>query len=153
MAGYVITILAGFFWFFRVLVSLMYTAEVSFLVTPMNITFEVILLFITFICIILIAKRKMVGAVIYLIAQCTYFGIDAYKSIEMIVNGQGSNVDTTTLFVSFVAVLLPILAIMNIGLSRGKKTSLKNKKTDWFYGTTEYDRKFDERRDENQYKF
>jgi len=153
MVGYVITIFVGIFWFFRVLVSLMYTAEVSFLVTPMNITFEVILLFITFICIILIAKRKMIGAVIYLIAQCTYFGIDAYKSIEMIVNRQGSNVDSVTLLISLIAIILPVLAIMNIGLSTGKKTTLKNKKTDWFYGTTEYDRKFDERRDENQYKF
>ena len=30
---------------------------------------------------------------------------------------------------------------------------LKNRKTDWFYGTTDYDRKFDDRADRNQYKF
>ena len=58
-----------------------------------------------------------------------------------------------TLFISIIAVIIPILAIMDIGLSSGKKGSSKNKKTDWFYGTTDYDRNFDDRADQNQYKF
>lgn len=153
MFGYVVTMLAGCFWLFRVIVALMYTAEVSFMIVPMNILVEIVVLFITFLCIVLIAKRKMTGAVIYLIAQCSYFGIDAYNSIEAIVNGQAGTVNYTTLFISIIAVLIPVLAIMSIGLRSGKKSSLKNKKTDWFYGTTDYERNFDERADKNQYKF
>lgn len=151
MFGYLITAFAGVFWFFRLIVALMDTMELTFPIVPMNITFEIILLFITFICIVLIAKRKMTGALIYLIAQCAYFGVDAYKSIQSIVNGQTA--DYTTLFISIVAVLIPVLAIMNITLNTGNKKSTKNKKTEWFYGTTEYDRNIDERADKNQYKF
>lgn len=153
MFGYVVTMLAACFWVFRIIVALMYTAEASFMIIPMNILVEIVLLFITFLCIILIAKRKMTGAVIYLIAQCSYFGIDAYKSIETIVNGQAGDVNYITLFISVIAVLIPILAIMSIGLRNGKKSSFMNKKTDWFYGTTDYERNFDERADKNQYKF
>ena len=151
MVGYVITILIGCFWLFRLFASLMYTAGAYFAVTPMNFTFEIVLLIITFICIILIAKRKMIGAVIYLIAQCSYFGIDAYKTLENLIEGQ--NIDTLSFLTSVIAIILPVLAIMSIGLRTGKKSSLKNKNTDWFYGTEEYDRKLDERADKNQYKF
>ncbi len=41
---------------------------------------------------------------------------------------------------------------MDIGLSSGKR-EVQKKKTDWFYGTTDYDRNFDDRADQNQYKF
>lgn len=153
MFGYMVTTFASIFWFFRVVISLLYTTEAGIAIAPMNITFEIILLFITFICIILIAKRKMTGAVIYLIAQCSYFGVDAYKAIEKIISGQVQSVDYTTLLISIVGIIIPILAIMDIGLNTGKKGSGKNRKTDWFYGTTEYDRKFDDRADKNQYKF
>lgn len=151
MFGYIITMLAACFWVFRVIVSLMYTAEVSFITVPMNFTVEIILLFITFACIVLIAKRKMIGAVIYLISHCSYYGIYAYKSLAAILSGQ--EVDMIALFISLIAILIPVLAIMSIGLNTGKKSSLKNRKTDWFYGTTDYERNFDERADKNQYKF
>ena len=153
MFGYFITTLAAIFWVFRVIVALMYTAEAEFPIVPINMTFEIIMLFVTFVGIILVAKRKMIGAVVYLIAQCAYFGVDAYKSIETIIEGQPQTANYITLFISIIAVIIPVLAIMNIGLSSGKKSSMRNRKTDWFYGTTDYDRKFDDRADKNQYKF
>lgn len=153
MFGYFITTLAAIFWVFRVIVALMYTAEAEFPIVPINMIFEIIMLFVTFVCIILVAKRKMIGAVVYLIAQCAYFGVDAYKSIETIIEGQPQTANYITLFISIIAVIIPVLAIMNIGLSSGKKSSMRNRKTDWFYGTTDYDRKFDDRADKNQYKF
>lgn len=151
MFGYIITTFAGVFWIFRLMVTLLFSTEAGFSIVPMNMTFEIVLLFITFICIILIAKRKMIGAVIYLIAQCAYFGVDAYKTLNAITSGQEANY--ITLLVSIIAIIIPILAIMDIGLSTGKKSSFGNKKTDWFYGTTDYDRKMDDRADKNQYKF
>lgn len=153
MFGYLLTGVAGIFWLFRVIVSLMYTNEAGFAIVPLNVTFEIVLLFVTFICIIFIAKRKMVGAVIYLIAQCSYFGVDAYKTLQIIVEGNPQKSNYISLFISIIAILIPILSIMDIGLSSGKKGSIRNKKTDWFYGTTDYDRKKDDREDENQYKF
>ena len=153
MFGYMITAFAGVFWVFRLIVMLAFTADAGFPIVPMDVTFEVVLLFITFACIILVAKRKMIGAVVYLIAQCMYFGVDAYKTLEVITAGQAQTANYLTLFISIIAVIIPILAIMDIGLSSGKKGSSKNKKTDWFYGTTDYDRNFDDRADQNQYKF
>ena len=154
MFGYFITALAGIFWIFRLIVALMFTTDASFPIVPINMTFEIIVLFVTFVCIIFIAKEKMIGSVIYLIAQCAYFGVDAYKALEVITSGQAVQTSNyITLFISFIAIIIPVLAIMNIGLSSGKKGSMKNRKTDWFYGTTDYDRNLDDRADKNQYKF
>lgn len=151
MFGYIITTFAAIFWIFRLMVALMFSTEAGFSIVPLNMTLEIILLFVTFICIILIAKRKMIGAVIYLIAQGAYFGVDAYKTLSSITSGQETNY--ITFLVSIIAIIIPILAIMDIGLSTGKKSSFGNKKTDWFYGTTDYDRNLDDRADKNQYKF
>jgi len=153
MFGYMVTALAGIFWFFRLIVALMFSTDAGFAIVPMNMTFEIVLLFITFVCIILIATRKMTGAVIYLIAQCAYFGIDAYKTLQVIIEGQPQTANYITLLISVIAIIIPILAIMDIGLNTGKKGSGKNRKTDWFYGTTDYERNMDERADKNQYKF
>ena len=153
MFGYIITTLASIFWIFRVIVMIMYTTGTKLPIAPMNVTFEIVLLFITFVCIIRIAKRKMLGAVIYLIAQCAYFGVDAYKNIETIIETQPQTTTYISLFISTIAVIIPVLAVMNIGLSTGKKSTGFHKKTDWFYGTTEYERKMDDRADQNQYKY
>ena len=153
MFGYMVTTFAGVFCFFRLVVALMFTTDMGFAIVPMNMTFEIVLLFITFACIVLIAKRNMLGAVLYLIAQCTYFGVDAYKTLQVIIEGQPQTADYLTLFISIIAVVIPVLAIMDIGLNTGKKGSMKNRKTDWFYGTTDYDRNMDDRADKNQYKF
>lgn len=153
MFGYMITAFAGIFWVFRLIVMLAFTADAGFPIVPMDVTFEVVLLFVTFACIILVAKRKMIGAVVYLIAQCMYFGVDAYRNLRTIVEATPTTATYLSLFISIIAVIIPILAIMDIGLSSGKKGSGKNRKTDWFYGTTDYDRNFDDRADQNQYKF
>lgn len=153
MFGYIVTTFAGLFWLSRVIISLMYTSQSTFPLEPLNMTFEVILLFVTFACIILIAKRKMIGAVIYLIAQGAYFGVDGYKSLRTIIEATPTQAAYISVFIATIAIIIPILAIMDIGLDTGKKGSGKNKKTDWFYGTTDYDRKFDDRADKNQYKF
>ena len=131
----------------------MYTTDTAFPIVPLNVTFEIVLLFITFACVILVAKRKMFGAIIYLVAQCAYFGVDAYKNIQVLVEGTPTTANYLSLFISVIAVIIPLLAVMNIGLDTGKKGSFRNKKTDWYYGTTEYDRNKDDREDTNQYKF
>ena len=153
MFGYIITTFAAIFWVFRVVITLIYTSESTFSIIPLNMTFEIVVLFITFACIILIAKRKMLGAVVYLIAHCAYFGVDASQNLRTIIELTPTPAAYISLFISFIAVIIPVLAIMDIGLSSGKKGSGKNRKTDWFYGTTDYDRKFDDRADKNQYKF
>ena len=68
-------------------------------------------------------------------------------------NGQAGVMDYTSLFISFVGVLIPFLTVMDILLNKERKGLTKDKKTDWFYTNKEYERKFDDRADRNQYKF
>ena len=153
MFGIFLTAFAGIFWFCRVMICLISSMEISFPIVPVNITFEIITLFITFACIIFIAKRKMLGAVIYLITQVAYFGVDGYKNLTTIAEGAPTTANYISLFITVIAIIIPILVIMDIGLNNGKGGSLHNKKTAWFYDNEDYDRKYDEGADRNQYKF
>jgi len=150
MFGILVTMFAGIFWLFRIVISLMYTSEAGFPIEPLNVGVEIPLLFVIFVCIVFIAKRKMIGAVAYLIAHWAYFGVDAYKNIEAMTQGQATTTNSISLFVSIIAVVLPILAIMDIGVNTEKT---KDGKTDFFYATDAYDRNLDDRDDKNQYKF
>jgi len=152
--GYLMTGFAGVFWVFRLLVALFATIEKPFPVIPLNINFEIILLFVTFICIVLVVKRKILGAVIYMISHFAYYGVDLYKAITAMIEEGASISNYPNLLFSIIGVILPFAIFANIGLNTGKKISAgNNKNTDWFYKSKEHDRVYDERADRNQYKF
>ena len=56
------------------------------------------------------------------------------------------------IFFSFIGILLPIFALLDLMLDKSRKMRPKDKKTDWFYGDEKYDRKMDERADKNNYR-
>lgn len=61
--------------------------------------------------------------------------------------------DYINVFISIIGIILPFIIFVDIGFSQSsKKTTNKTKKTDWFYQNEEFDRKYDERADKNQYK-
>jgi len=152
--GYIITGFAGVFWIFRLVVALFATMEKAFPVVPLNLSIEIVLLFVAFICIVWVMKRRMIGAIIYMAAYFSYFGVDLYKSINAILEEGASINNYPNLLLSVIGVILPFLIFMNIGLNSGKKMSAgNNKDTDWFYKSTKHDRVYDERADRNQYKF
>lgn len=153
MFGIFITCLAVIFWLFRVVITFVYTSDIAFNIIPINLTFEIVLMFVTFLCIVLISKRKMLGAIGYLIVHIAYFGLDAYKNIELILNNETMTSTYPSLVVSIIAIIIPILAILDIGLNSGKKSILRDRNTDWFFNTHDYEREKDERADRNQYKF
>ena len=63
-------------------------------------------------------------------------------------------VDYLNIIVSIVGILLPLIIFIDVGMSQSsKKTSSKTKKTDWFFQNEQFDRKYDDRADRNQYKF
>ncbi|MGN1311147.1 MAG: hypothetical protein ACI4VP_05595 [Clostridia bacterium] len=140
------------FWIIRVAVAFTASMNMEFIITPLNLQVEIILTFVTLICIILIFKRSMIGALLYLISYWGYFGMYIYNiltNIENIVI-----VDYINIFVSAIGILLPFIIFIDIGFSQSnKKTSNKTKKTDWYYQNEKFDRKYDERADKNQYKF
>lgn len=151
--SYLITMLGIIFWVFRVIVAAMHTLSLDFAIQPLDENFEIIVLFVTLFSMILIFKRNIIGALIYFLANGFYFGTDFYNRIIEIMNGQAGVMDYTSLFISFVGVLIPFLTVMDILLNKERKGLTKDKKTDWFYTNKEYERKFDDRADRNQYKF
>ena len=49
-------------------------------------------------------------------------------------------------------IIIPLLIFFDILLNKNRTIGTGAKKEDWFYANEEYDRKFDERADRNQYR-
>ena len=152
MFSILITIFGGMFWLFRLVVATTYTMSIDFGIAPLDINIEIVLLFVTLFCMILIIKRSIIGALIYFVSYGLYFGTDLYNGIINIMNGQTGVMDYTSLFISFLGVLIPFLTVMDIFLNKERKGSTKDKKTDWFYKNEKFDRNLDERADKNNYR-
>ena len=135
------------FWTFRVVVAFTDSLNIDIGIVPVDSNAEVVLLFISLISIVLIAKRKMLGGIIYILTHGIYFGIDIYNSVlasESIVYGQA--------FFSLIGIILPIVAIFDLIFDKAAKAYPKDDKTDWFYKNKDYDREMDERADKNNYR-
>ena len=142
------------YWVFRIMVALMAQMHQNFIVQPFNATIEIILLFIVLVCLILIVKRKMAGALIYLIAYVMYFGSDVTTKITTLIEDSsqlGLN-DYTALIISLIGIILPIAVLLDLLADKNRKAHPKDKKTDWFYKNEAYDRKLDDRADKNNYR-
>lgn len=142
------------FWVFRVIVAI--GGEFNFDVggiIPFNNQYEIILLFVVLVCIILIVKRKMVGALIYLLAYGIYFGSDLISKVILIYEGNtiGINEGLAT-FISFIGIILPIAVLLDMLADKARKAHPVDKKTDWFYKNEQFDRKYDDRADKNNYR-
>ena len=124
------------FWAFRAIVTLMAELHQDFGgIVPLNKTLEIILLFVVLVCIVLVVKRKMVGALMYLLSYGIYFGTDILKNINTIIEMEGQLPATIfmNLFVSFIGLILPIAVLLDMLVDRNRKNNPKDKKTDWFY--------------------
>jgi hypothetical protein len=141
------------FWLLRVVVAVTYSLGTNFPIVPIDYTTEVILLFVTILCMVFIIKRNIFGALVYFVAYGWYFGNDLYNGVINIINGQALGTDYLSIFVSLIGVVIPFLTVIDIFFNKNMKGSTKDKKTDWFYTNEEYTRKLDERADKNQYKF
>jgi len=151
LTTYLFVIFMAMFWIFRIIVAFCYNLGIDFITKPMDLNFEIVLLFLTFIAMILVIKRSMLGGIIYLIGYGLYFG----TSIFNVITSMGSSADImiyTDILFSGIGILLPILVLFDLILDKNRKAHPKDKKTDWFYKNKEYDRNLDERADKNQYR-
>ena len=112
---------------------------------------EIILSFVVLVCIVLIVRRKLIGALIYLLAYGMYFGVDVINNIQTVLNG-ASMETALNVFISIIGIILPIAVLADLLLDKGRKANPKDKKTDWFYKNKEFDRKLDDRADKNNYR-
>lgn len=153
MASYLLLIFMVMFWIFRLVVAFTASIGVEIGFTPMNLNIEIILLFVTMIAIAFVGKRMLIGAIIYLVAHGLYFGVNLYNIVMQILGGTLLKVsDYSNAMASFIGVALPLAVFFNLLIDKNRTNHPVDKKTDWFYKNEEYDRKLDERRDQNQYR-
>lgn len=143
------------FWVFRIIVAVSAQMNLDFGIVPLNEQMEIILLFVTLACIVLVAKRKMIGALIYVLGYGMYFGVDLMNNVTKMLEQGESPLDITVYtgtFVSLLAMILAVAVLIDMLADKARKANPKDKKTDWFYKNEDYDRKLDERADKNNYR-
>lgn len=150
-ANWMIAMFMIMYWGFRIVVAYMAANYSEFFVQPINLTIEIILLFVTVICIVLVFKRNIIGGIIYFISYFGYFGLDLFKAIMPVFTGDVVEISNyMTAFTSLIAIILSFAVLIDLAVDKGRKP--KDKKTDWFYTNQDYDRQLDERADKNNYK-
>ena len=146
------------FWILRIIIAVTYEMGGDFGgIQPFNQTLEIILLFVVLLCMILIVKRKMIGALIYLLSYGMYFGTNLVTGITTLVTAD-SEINVANIgmylntFISLIGIAIPIAILFDLLLDKNRKANPKDKKTDWFYKNEQFDREMDERADKNNYR-
>ena len=149
-ANWMIAMFMILYWGFRVVVAYMAANYSEFFVQPINLTAEIVLLFVTVVCIVLVFKRKLIGGIIYFLSYLAYFGIDLFNAIWPVFTGGDLGADYMTAFTSFLGIILAFAVLVDLSIDKGRKP--KDKKTDWFYTNKQFDRQYDDRADKNNYR-
>ena len=140
------------FWILRIIAALTDTMAIDFMIKPIDMNMEIIMIFVALVSFVLIAKRKFLGAIIYMIGYFGYFGIALVNNLQKMTTTGGSVNDYGTVMFSLVGVALPIFTFLDLLLDKNRQLHPTDKKTDWFYKDEKYDMKKDERADKNNYR-
>ena len=147
------------FWIFRAIVALCTQFSIDLLgIVAYNFNWEVIIAFLTLLCILLVVKRKMIGSLLYLMLYGVYFGEHAITNIITLAKGKATfNVSfSLNLFVDVIAIVLALFALLDMLVDKGRKANPRDGKTDWYFKNQKYDEELkarDQREDKNEYKF
>lgn len=147
------------FWLFRAIVALCTQYSVDMLgIESYNLTYEIIIAFITIPCMVLIIKRKMIGSLLYLVIYGAYFGEHLVANVAPLIQGQIAltNDLSMNLISDVIAVVLALFAVMDMLADKGRTANPSDGKTDWYFKNEKYDKELkakDNREDKNEYKF
>ena len=147
MSSYLLVMFMGLFWLIRVVAACASTFEMDIGIPIIDFNFEIILIFVTFICMLLVIRRNIIGAIIYLAIHAYYFGINLYQMLTGTMSMQYMNA-----LISFIGIILPIAVLFELLFDKNSKKHPKDNKTDWYYNNENYDRKYDDRADKNNYR-
>lgn len=154
LISYLITMFAGLFWIFRVVIAVTTSLNIDVGFQVPDLTAEIVMLFVALFCLVLIVRRRLLGAILYIVSYGWYFGKDIVNALIQIQQGeQLSTMQAFNVFIAFIAVIIALATVVDIAINKNRKGSTKDKKTDWFYKNGDFDRQFDERADRNNYKF
>ena len=151
-SSWLIAIFAFMFWAFRLVGTVMASIGDEFMFVPSDLTMEVAILFISFICICFIIKRKLWATLIYLAGQYIYFAPSFVTHFLQIMDGTLELSMYMTVFFEFIGLIIPLAALFDVLLDRNRKEHPVDKKTDCFYKNKDFDRKLDDRADKNNYR-
>lgn len=153
LGSWLLTIFVVMFWGFRVVMAVVESVGGTPVFPISNVTFEVVLLFTTLPLIILIVKRVAFGGLLYFGSYAAYFGYDLVKYAIQLFKGEALGVEAySALFIDVIAIAISFLVLADLVFNKYRGNKLGDKKTDWFFKNSDYDRKFDERADRNEYK-
>lgn len=140
------------FWLLRIIAAYTYAMGIDFMIQPIDMNLEITMIFVALLAFILIAKRKFLGSVIYMIGYFGYFGVELFKNLQQMMNVSGMINDYMSVLFSLIGITLPIFTFVDLLLDKNRQLHPKDKKTDWFYGNKKYDMEKDKREDRNNYR-
>ena len=154
LSTYLLVIFMLMYWILRIIIALSAQLGRDFIgITPINETFEIVLLFAFLLCVVLVVKRKLTGGLLYLALYGAYFGSDITTKLNILSsNGKLTMAENAGLMISILGIILPIAVLIDLLLDKNRKLNPKDKKTDWFYKNEDFDRKLDDRADKNNYR-
>ena len=153
--SYMLTFMGIIFWILRTVIAVMEYLGKAFICTTLNLNIEIIVIFATLICFLFVIKRNLIGAAFYFGINGAYFGTALYNSLMKITDVEYGLATNTTLDLLFavMGILIPLFTFLDILINKNRKNTTLNSKVGWFYDNEQFDRKFDERADRNEYKF
>ncbi len=140
------------FWLLRVIAAYTYAMGMDFMIQPIDMNMEITMIFVALLAFILIAKRKFLGSVIYMIGYFGYFGVALFNNLQQMMNVGGMIDDYINVLFSLIGVALPMFTFLDMLLDKNRQLHPTDKKTDWFYRNKKYDMQKDEREDKNNYR-
>ena len=152
MAHYLIIMFMVMLLLFRFVVLFTTVLGIDFPVKTANETIEIGVIFITLLCIILFTKTKLIGGILYLVTSFIYFGYEFAKLFPSIINETISMDAGIQAVVLMIELVIPIFAFFILLYDKKQEIAPTDKKTDFFYKGDQYDRKYDDRADKNNYR-
>ena len=152
LLSYLLTFIAILFWIFRVLTTLFYELDIDFFAEPLNEYLEIIVLFASLPCLLLVIKRNIIGAAAYFGIYGAYFGTALYNQVVEAQSNGLTVANASDIVFLVIGILIALFTFLDILLNKHRGNFGADSKTKWFYGNDKYDREFDERADRNQYK-
>lgn len=151
MSHYLIIMFMVMLLLFRFVVLFTTVLGIDFPVVSNNESLEIGMLLVTLVCIILFTKTKLSGGIIYLVSSLIYYGPEFIKL--MTASKTGTTMDMAIqLVVLMIEIVIPIFALFILLYDKKQEINPVDKKTDFFYKGDQYDRKYDDRADKNNYR-
>lgn len=146
------------FWIFRAIVVACTQFSINLIgIVSYTPSIEIAISFITFICILVVIKRNIIGGLAYFLIYGMYYGQHLFNSLISIANGGTLTMDlSANLVCDLMAVALAFFCLFDIILDKNRKAHPKDEKTDWYFNNKDYDeelKKRDSREDKNEYKY